>query len=72
MLTTSPSYTVSAWVKLTNTANYATAVAQYGGQHNSAFRLHYSPANGGKWVFGVSEALHRSTRNGYDHVKVPV
>ncbi|MEV8438682.1 LamG-like jellyroll fold domain-containing protein [Actinosynnema sp. NPDC051121] len=54
VLTTSQSYTVSAWVKLTNTTNYATAVAQYGGQHNSAFRLYYSPTNGGKWIFGTS------------------
>ena len=56
VLTTSQSYTVSAWVKLTGTANYATAVAQYGGAHNSAFRLYYSPTNGGKWIFGTSRA----------------
>jgi len=56
VLTTSHSYTVSTWVKLTGTTGYGTAVAQYGGAHNSAFRLYYSPANGGRWVFGTSRA----------------
>jgi hypothetical protein len=49
VLTTSGSYTVSAWVKLTSTAGTATVMAQRG-DNNAAFALQYSTVAKG-WLF---------------------
>jgi hypothetical protein len=48
-LTTTSSYSVSAWVNLTSTARYATAVGQ-DGNSNSAFYLQYDLADN-RWSF---------------------
>ncbi|HET7015872.1 MAG TPA: LamG domain-containing protein [Streptosporangiaceae bacterium] len=49
VLNTTQSFTVSAWVKLTNTASYHVAVSQ-AGQADSGFFLEYSPTLN-RWVF---------------------
>jgi large repetitive protein len=49
VLTTTASYSVSAWVNLANTSTFYTAVSQ-GGTAMGAFYLQYSPSNG-SWAF---------------------
>jgi hypothetical protein len=48
-ISTTSSYTVSVWVKLSSTSNYATAVGQ-DGNSNSAFFLQYD-AGDNRWAF---------------------
>jgi hypothetical protein len=54
VLRTDQSYTVAAWVRLTDTGYYRVAVAQEGA-HTSAFFLQYNQATN-RWAMGASAA----------------
>ena len=52
ILTTTGSFTIAAWVKLTGTSHTAT-VASQDGTHNSAFALQYNAASN-RWAFTMT------------------